>query len=84
MAFFWHLADSFRLKNPASLFGYLVNICNVLVVAVSADKRYGPIYNLGIAQVMYQALIRYGYQLNRATFIRLGLITGDLSIPWNR
>jgi len=49
-------------KNPASLFGYLVNIRNVLVVAVSADKRYGPIYNLGIAQVMYQALIRHGYQ----------------------
>ncbi|MBW4640576.1 MAG: CAAX protease [Gloeocapsa sp. UFS-A4-WI-NPMV-4B04] len=62
LAFFWRLADSFRLKNPASLFGYLVNIRNVLVVAVSADKRYGPIYNLGIAQVMYQALIRHGYQ----------------------
>ena len=62
LAFFWRLADSLRLKNPASLFGYLVNIRNVLVVAVSADKRYGPIYNLGIAQVMYQALIRHGYQ----------------------
>jgi len=62
LAFFWRLADSFRLKNPASLFGYLVNIRNVLVVAVSADKRYGPIYNLGIAQVMYQALIGNGYR----------------------
>lgn len=62
LAFFWRLADRFRLKNPASLFGYLVNIRNVLVVAVSADKRYGPIYNLGIAQVMYKALIRHGYQ----------------------
>ncbi|MBD2310036.1 CAAX protease [Chroococcidiopsis sp. FACHB-1243] len=62
LAFFWRLADRLRLKNPASLFGYLVNIRNVLIVAVSADKRYGPIYNLGIAQVMYQALIRHGYQ----------------------
>ncbi len=62
LAFFWRLADSFRLKNPASLFGYLVNLRNVLVVAVSADKRYGPIYNLGIAKVIYQALIRHGYQ----------------------
>ncbi len=62
LAFFWRLADSFRLKNPASLFGYLVNIRNVLVVAVSADRRYGPIYNLGIARVIYQALIRHGYQ----------------------
>ena len=62
LGFFWRLADSFRFKNPASLFGYLVNIRNVLIIAVSADKRYGPIYNLGIAQVMYKALIRHGYQ----------------------
>ena len=62
LGFFWRLADSMRLKNPASVFGYLVNIRNVLVVAVSADKRYGPIYNLGIAQVMYQSLIGHGYQ----------------------
>ncbi|MGF1588155.1 MAG: Yip1 family protein [Pleurocapsa sp.] len=62
LAFFWRLADSFRFQNPASLFGYLVNIRNVLVVAVSADRRYGPIYNLGIAKVIYQALIRHGYQ----------------------
>ena len=62
LGFFWRLADRFRLKNPASLFGYFVNIRNVLIVAVSADKRYGPIYNLGIAQVMYKALIRDGYQ----------------------
>jgi predicted Abi (CAAX) family protease len=62
LAFFWRLADQLRLKNPASLFGYLVNIRNVLVVAVAADKRYGPIYNLGIAEVMYKALLKHGYQ----------------------
>ena len=71
LAFFWRLADRFRLKNPASLFGYLVNIRNVLVVAVSADKRYGPIYNLGITQVIYQALIRHGYQPNSGVPITL-------------
>ena len=71
LAFFWRLADSFRLKNPASLFGYLVNIRNVLVVAVSADKRYGPIYNLGIAQVMYKALIRHGYKVDSGVPITL-------------
>jgi predicted Abi (CAAX) family protease len=71
LAFFWRLADRFRLKNPASLFGYLVNIRNVLVVAVAADKRYGPLYNLGIAQVMYQALIRHGYQVGSGVPITL-------------
>ena len=62
LSFFWRLADSFRFKNPASLFGYLVNIRNSLVVTVSADRRYGPIYNLGIARVMYRTLMQYGYQ----------------------
>jgi len=71
LGFFWRLADRFRLKNPTSLFSYLVNIRNVLVVAVSADKRYGPIYNLGIAQVMYEALLRHGYQLDSGVPITL-------------
>ncbi|BAZ08487.1 hypothetical protein NIES4071_02920 [Calothrix sp. NIES-4071] len=71
LALLWRLADQFRFKNPASLLGYLVNIRNILVVAVSADKRYGLIYNLGIAQVMYQALIRHGYQLDSRVPITL-------------
>lgn len=62
LSFLWRVADSFRFKNPSSLFGFLVNVRNSLIVAVSADKRYGPIYNLGIAQTMYQALRKRGYQ----------------------
>jgi predicted Abi (CAAX) family protease len=61
-AFFWRFAERLRLKNPASIFGYLVNIRNILVVGVSADQRYGPIYNLGIAQVIYESLLRHGYE----------------------
>lgn len=71
LSFLWRIADSFRFKNPASLFGFLVNIRNSLIVAVSADKRYGLIYNLGIARVMYQALRRQGYQANDRTPITL-------------
>ncbi|MGB3297566.1 MAG: CAAX protease, partial [Phormidesmis sp.] len=63
LAFLWRWVDALRLKNPASLFGYFINIRNIWVVAVSADKRYGPIYNLGIARVMYQALLQRGYSL---------------------
>lgn len=62
LAFFWRLADRLRFANPASLLGMIVNIRNVLIVAVSADQRYGPIYNQGIAQIMYNALIKNGYQ----------------------
>ena len=62
LSFLWRWADSIRFKNPASLLGFLVNARNSLIVAVSADKRYGAIYNLGIARVMYQALMQHGYQ----------------------
>ncbi|WP_448562757.1 CAAX protease [Trichothermofontia sp.] len=61
LAFFWQLAEWLRLKKPQSLLGYVINIRNVLQVSVSADQRYGPIYNLGIAQHLYDSLIRQGY-----------------------
>lgn len=62
LAFFWRLAERLRLSNRASILSFLVNLRNVLVVAVSADQRYGPIYNQGIAQVIHNGLIYHGYQ----------------------
>ncbi|UBF30025.1 CAAX protease (plasmid) [Kovacikia minuta CCNUW1] len=61
LAFLWKLADKMRWKNPMALLGLLVNMRNALIVMVSADKRYGPIYNRGIAQVLYNGLIKRGY-----------------------
>ncbi|MEG3439060.1 hypothetical protein V0288_18185 [Pannus brasiliensis CCIBt3594] len=63
LAFLWRLADKYRFANPASLLGMMVNIRNVLIVAVSADARYGPIYHRGIARILYNALIRAGYRV---------------------
>lgn len=62
LAWIWRWADKMRWQNPAALLGTLVNLRNVLIVAVSADKRYGPIYNQGITQVIYNGLIEQGYQ----------------------
>jgi predicted Abi (CAAX) family protease len=62
LALLWQLADKSRLANPAGLLGMIVNLRNILIVSVSADRRYGPLYNQGIAQVMYNALINNGYQ----------------------
>ncbi|WP_035991407.1 CAAX amino protease [Leptolyngbya sp. KIOST-1] len=61
LSFLWRYADTLRFANPASLLGLLVNIRNVLIVGVSADKRYGPLYNQGIAQVVYNGLLKNGY-----------------------
>lgn len=71
LAFLWRLADKMRWKNPAALLGILVNLRNVLIVAVSADKRYGPLYNQGIAQVIYNGLVERGYQVGSGIPITL-------------
>ena len=62
LAFLWRLADKMRWSNPTALLGVVLNLRNVFIVAVSADQRYGPIYNQGIAQVLYNGLIKEGYQ----------------------
>jgi predicted Abi (CAAX) family protease len=62
LAWLWGLADRMRLNNPAALLGIFLNLRNILIVGVSADRRYGPIYNQGIAQVLYNGLIQRGYE----------------------
>ncbi|NJR57818.1 MAG: hypothetical protein HC769_02500 [Cyanobacteria bacterium CRU_2_1] len=62
LAWLWRLADKMRWENPMALLGLMVNLRNAWIVAVSADKRYGPIYNQGIAQVLYNGLLERGYQ----------------------
>lgn len=46
-----------RLRGLASL----INMRNAFQVFVSADQRYGPVFNLAIAQQIAAALIRNGY-----------------------
>ena len=67
LAFFWRYADKLRFANPMSVLGLFVNIRNVLIVGVSADKRYGPLYNQGIAQVVYNGLMKNGYRVGSGT-----------------
>jgi pimeloyl-ACP methyl ester carboxylesterase len=40
-------------------------------VAISADPRYGPIYNLGVARAMRDNLVRHGYHLDSRTPVTL-------------
>jgi predicted Abi (CAAX) family protease len=62
LAFLWQFADKLRLANPAHILGAIVNIRNILIVSVSADRRYGPLYNRGIAQILYASLTNNGYK----------------------
>jgi hypothetical protein len=58
----WRWIEGLRLKNPDTLMALVVNLRNVFQVAVSADPRYGPIYNLGVAEEIWRYLRRHGYQ----------------------
>ena len=71
LSFLWKLVEKSRVANPASFLGLLINIRNVLIVGVSADQRYGPLYNQGIAQVVYNGLVKNGYPLNSSVPITL-------------
>ncbi|MEM6529318.1 MAG: hypothetical protein AAF653_13555 [Chloroflexota bacterium] len=58
-AWFWRWANSLRKsKNPIA---FLVNIRNIFQVAVSADSRYGPIYNDSMANYITNNLVQRGY-----------------------
>jgi hypothetical protein len=58
LAWLWRLADKMRWQNPMALLGLMVNLRNAWIAAVSADKRYGPLYNQRIAQVLYNGLVQ--------------------------
>ncbi len=40
----------------------IINMRNAFQLFVSADRRYGPVYNLGIANEVYAGLLRNGYR----------------------
>lgn len=59
----WNYLEQRRLKNPYDLLQFLINIRNMFNVAISADRRYGPIYNLGVANEIIEALQLRGYRI---------------------
>jgi len=60
---FWRWALKMKLsrRTAANLAGMVINLRNLWQVAVSADRRYGPIYNHGSAELITEALLSAGY-----------------------
>ncbi len=56
----WQLALWSKLHGP-KLVGHLINVRNLWQIMLSADKRYGPMYNQASAEVLLDALRRYDY-----------------------
>jgi pimeloyl-ACP methyl ester carboxylesterase len=60
-----------RKLNGKVLLANLINIRNLFQVAVSADRRYGPIYNYGTAEVIQAGLLRRGYKIGHGKPVTL-------------
>lgn len=61
-SWWWRIVQRHTLGGPAApLARIIINVRNALQVAVSIDRRYGPLYSLGIANVIYDELLKAGY-----------------------
>lgn len=57
----WTRLDRLRRVRRESLVPKLINVRNILQVLVSADPRYGPTFNAGLAQQVVRSLDRAGW-----------------------
>lgn len=63
LGWFWRKVEALRLRNENDIRSFLVNTRNMWQMLVSADRRYGPVYNLGVAQEIWHGLVRHGYPI---------------------
>lgn len=61
---FWRFALRSKMGS-IPIAGYLINIRNIAQILTSADRRYGPIFNQGVAEVIVSGLLRHDYPLHR-------------------
>ncbi|NOK60978.1 MAG: hypothetical protein GFH27_549289n40 [Chloroflexi bacterium AL-W] len=76
MAWFWRWIGGLKRRGFNMLLLRFVQIRNVLQVGVSADRRYGPIYNFGVAKEIIEGLLRCGYHLGQPKPVILVGISG--------
>lgn len=62
LAGLWRKLEAMRIKDLKAVPAWLINIRNATQMVVSADRRYGPTYNLGTAQELYRSMLRHGHK----------------------
>lgn len=60
VAWLWRVS-LFSKSAGVPVAGYLINIRNIMQMLISADRRYGPLFNQGVAEVILNGLMRHGY-----------------------
>lgn len=58
----WMLAAKLSRRRLAGIAGFLINVRNGWQVAVSADRRYGPMYDEGSAALIERTLRQHGWR----------------------
>ncbi len=62
LGWLWQQIHNSRMKHRAASFlSILIFVRNLFQVGVSADPRYGPINNVGVANEIIKSLVRHGY-----------------------
>lgn len=60
----WRRLTTFKQERRHGKITALINVRNAFQCFVSIDGRYGPVYNLGVAEQIWSALLRAGYDPN--------------------
>lgn len=76
----WQWLHHRRTRQPAVIYDVLIVLRNVMQVAVSADPRYGPLYNVGVARELVQSLRRHGYPERGGVPVTLVAYSGGAQI----
>ncbi len=72
LGWFWSWINAQRLRKGRLKFaGDLILIRNILYTAVSADRRYGPVYNYSVATLILNSLLHQGYRLGSGAPVTL-------------
>lgn len=61
---FWRRVARLQKIPVARVISYLINLRNALRVLVSVDPRYGPTFNVALAQEIVESLHRQGYRFS--------------------
>ncbi len=67
----WRRVQALRVSGAPSILAALIKARNVFQVMVSADHRYGPIFNQGAAGVIEAALVKEGYRRDSGAAITI-------------
>ncbi|MGE3599646.1 MAG: hypothetical protein AB7N70_29300, partial [Dehalococcoidia bacterium] len=80
LAWMWDWLQGMRERVPNNVFDILIVVRNALQVGVSADSRYGPIYNRGVAYELVKSLRRHGYPAEDGPTIYLVGYSGGVQV----